>query len=529
MAKILIADKIAQQGIDLLSKDHEVVVKTGLKEDELAEAVRDADALIVRSQSQVTAKVIQAGQQLQIIARAGVGVDNVDVGAATTAGVVVVNAPHANTISTAEHAFGLMLALARNVPQGHSSLKDGKWDRSALQGVELAGKTIGIVGLGRIGTEVARRARVFEMRVLAYDPYLSDDRFASLGVERRDLDALVAECDFVTLHSILNAETRNQINKERLAKFKKGARLINVARGGLVDEQALFDAVESGHLAGAAIDVFSEEPAVGNILTTSSKIVVNPHLAASTNEAQDRAAIDVAEQVLEVLAGGAPRFPVNVPTVAPEAMAIIGPYLGAAQLAGRVAMQLREGNLQRVRISYLGSIGNQDTKPLKAAAVVGMLGEFLDQKVSAVNALNEADAHGLNIDEDTGPAQEPYTNLVVVSVTSDKGTETVSATNAESGPAIVGINQYGVEIDLHGPTANVLLIENVDKPGTIGRVGTLMGQSGVNISSMSVAPGSERSDHALMLVGVERRLTEAEAAAVGALDGIHRVRQIDLR
>jgi len=529
VAKILIADKIAQQGIDLLSRSHNVEVRPGLSEDDLCAAVVGVQALIVRSQTQVTARVLRAADALQIVARAGVGVDNVDVEAATEQGIVVVNAPHANTISTAEHAMGLMLALARNVPQGHASLQAGEWNRSALQGVELAGKTLGLVGLGRIGTEVAKRARAFEMTVLGFDPYLSDERFAALGVERRTLDALLAEADFISLHSVLTSETRSMINAERLATFKQGARLINVARGALVDERALYEAVESGHLAGAAIDVFAEEPATGNILTTSSKIVVNPHLAASTREAQDRAALDVAEQVLDVLGGGAPRFPVNVPTVDPETMSVIGPYLGAAQLAGKVAMQLRGGNLQQVRIEYRGAIGNQkDTTPLKASVVVGMLDEVVVEKISAVNALAEADAHGLQIAEASGPEMEPFSSVVTVTVTTDEGVETVAATNAESGPAIVGINEYRVEIDLNGPTSNVLLVENIDKPGSVGRVGTLLGSLEVNIYSMSVAPGTNGSD-ALMLLGVARKLTEAEAEQVRALEGIHRVRQIELR
>ena len=529
MAKILIADKIAQQGVDLLSAEHDVEVRTGLSEDDLCAAVADAAALIVRSQTQVTAKVLAAATNLQIVARAGVGVDNVDVDAATERGVVVVNAPHANTISTAEHAFGLMLAVARNTPQGHTSLQGGAWDRSKLQGLEVAGKTLGVVGLGRIGSEFAKRARAFEMRVVAYDPYVTADRAASLCVEMMEFDDLLAESDFITLHTALTEANRHMMNAERLGKMKKTAYLINAARGALVDEQALYDAVNAGQLAGAAIDVFSEEPAVGNVLTTHPKIVVTPHLAASTNEAQDRAAIDVAEQVLEVLAGGAPRFPVNVPTVDAETMAIIGPYLGAAQLAGSVGMQLMRGNLQKVSLEYRGAIGNQrDTTPLKASAVVGMLSEVMEEKVSAVNALAEAQARGLTVDELTGPAVEPYSSLVVLKIVTDQGEETVSATTAESGPVIVGINEYGVDIALNGPTAHMLLIENIDRPGSVGRVGTLLGGLSVNISSMSVAPDGD-GQHALMLLGVSRKLTADEAEQVEALDGIDRVRQVSLR
>lgn len=526
MAKILIADSIAKEGIDLLSRQHQVVVKTGLSEDALVEAVADVQALVVRSQTQVTARVIEAGQRLEVIARAGVGVDNVDVAAATARGVVVVNAPLANTISTAEHAFGLMLAVARNIPQGQSSLKAGKWERSKLQGVELAGKTLGVVGLGRIGAEVASRARAFQMRVIAFDPFVSMERASALGIEMKSLDEVFAEADFVTLHTTLTPETRGMISKERLAKARKGIRIVNAARGALIDEQALFDAVESGHVAGAGIDVFSEEPAVGNILTTHDRIVVTPHLAASTNEAQDRAAVDVAEQVLDILAGNAPRFPVNVPTVNAESMAIIAPYIEAARVAGRVAMQLAQGRLEKVRIEYRGEVGNHDVTPLKAAAIVGLLDEATDEKVSAVNALSVAAQRGLRVEEDKGAAQEPYASLVTVAVHTDAGVERVSATHTAGGCAIVAINDYSV--DVRGDSQTLLAIENVDKPGSIGRVGTLMGQRGVNISSMSVSPSPSKHGHALMLLGVDRPLAADELAQVRALDGIEVARQIRL-
>ncbi len=525
MAKVLVADSIAKEGIDLLTKHHEVVVQTGLTEDELCEAVRDAAALVVRSQTQVTAKVIAAAQNLQIIARAGVGVDNVDVEAASRAGIIVVNAPFANTLSTAEHAFGLMLALARHLPQGHASLQAGQWNRSKYTGLELNGKTLGVVGLGRIGTEVARRARAFDMRVIAFDPYVSDERFSALGVERRTLDELFAEADFVTLHTALQAETRGFVNADLLSRSKKGIRIINAARGALIDEQALFDAVESGQVAGAALDVFSEEPAVGNILTTSDKIVVTPHLAASTREAQDRAGVDVAEQVIEVLAGGAPRFPVNIPTVAAESMAVIGPYIEVAATAARVARQMAKGSLQKVSIEYLGEIGNHDTKPLTTSVIFGLLDGVSSEKVSAVNALAQAEAHGLRIEVRSGTAVDPYANLVTVALGTDSGDESVSATHTANGVRVVGINGYGVDVR-EGGAQHYLAIENVDRPGRIGHVGTMLGKWGVNIASMSVSPSE--SGRALMLLGIERALNEAEVAQVVALDGIHAVRQIEL-
>ncbi len=524
MAKILIADQIAQEGIDLLSASHEVELKTGLSEDELVDAVADVRALVVRSQTQVTARVIEAAQQLEVIARAGVGVDNVDVDAATGRGIVVVNAPHANTISTAEHAFGLMLAVARNLPQGHQSLRAGEWNRSKLQGMELAGKTLGIVGLGRIGSEVASRARAFEMKVIAFDPYVSQDRARSLGVEMVELDDLISRADFVTLHTALHEGNRGMINSDLLSRAKPTMRLINAARGALVNEEDLYGAVESGQIAGAAIDVFSEEPAVGNILTTHDRIVVTPHLAASTDEAQDRAALDVAEQIIEILRGGAPRYPVNVPTVDPETMAIISPYIDAAEVAGRVAMQMAGRGLQRVKIEYFGEIGNNDTTPLKAAAITGMLDEVTTDKISPVNALATAEARNLAIEEWSGPVSAAYANVVAVTVVTDQGESRVAATYQDDGVAIVRLNQY--RVDIRG-NQTLVAIENIDRPGTIGRVGVLLGERGVNISSMSVSPGD--GVRALMLLGVSRPLTSGEIGEIAALENIDAIRQILVR
>ena len=373
MATVLVADQIAEQGIARLRERHDAVVRTGLSEDELVEAVADVAGIIVRSQTRITERIIEAAPQLAVIGRAGVGVDNIDLEAATARGVVVVNAPLSNTISAIEHALALLLAVARNVPQGHASLREGRWERSKLQGVELAGHTLGIVGLGRIGTGVAQRARAFEMRVVAHDPFVSSERAASIGVELVSLDALLEQSDFVTLHTALHEETRGLISSEQLARMKPGAYLVNTARGALVDEQALHEAVEGGVIAGAAIDVFSEEPAIGNVLTTTEGIVVTPHLAASTAEAQDRAAVDVVDEVLAVLAGRPARFAVNAPLVDPETMAIIGPYIDAAEVAACVASQLQGGQLAQLRIDYLGEIANHETGPLRAAAIVGVL------------------------------------------------------------------------------------------------------------------------------------------------------------
>jgi D-3-phosphoglycerate dehydrogenase len=504
------------------------VVRTGLSEDALVEAVPEFDALVVRSQTQVTARVIEAGRNLRVIARAGVGVDNIDLDAATQRGLVVVNAPLANTISAAEHAFALILAAARNVPQSHAALRAGRWERSRYQGVELAGRTLGIVGLGRIGSEVAKRARSFEMRIVAYDPFVSNERAASLGVELCSLDELLEQSDFVSLHTALHDETRGLLGATQFARMKQGAFLVNAARGALVDEQALRDAVESGHLGGAAVDVYSEEPAIGNVLTTSDRIVTTPHLAASTNEAQDRAAIDVSEQVLDVLAGRPARFAVNAPLVDPETMAAIGPYVAAAELAACVAPQLIEGQPNVMRLEYLGDIGNYELGPLRAAAIVGMFERVSVGNVTIVNADQVAAEHGLRVEESRGPARDPYANLVVVEVVTDLGPVSVAATYTSHRPAgvrVVRIDDYEVDISPHA-APYVLAVENVDRPGMIGHVGMLLGEIGVNIDYMSVAAGGK--DRALMILGINRALTAEEGVRVARLENIFSVRLLDL-
>ena len=525
MARVFVADSLSQAGIDLLAAEHEVIVRTGLSEDELVAELGDVQALLVRSQTQVTERVIAAAPRLEVIGRAGVGVDNIDLDAATQRGVIVVNAPLANTMSTAEHAFGLMLAAARNVPQAHGSLRGGAWDRSKYAGVELSGRTLGIVGLGRIGTEVASRARAFEMRVLAYDPFVSADRASQLGVERMELDELLTESDFVTLHTALHEGTRGMIGADQLARMKPTAILVNAARGALVDEQALYDAVDSGQIGGAAIDVFSEEPATGNVLTTHDRIIVTPHLAASTAEAQTRAATQTAKQILDILGGRAARFAVNAPLVDEETMAIIGPYIDSAELAGSVAMQLAGGGAEKVRIEYRGEISNYDTTPLRAAVIVGMLQRVTTDKVTMVNASTMAEEHGLRIEEDTGPAVEPFANRVTVHALHDGG-ESVATTNTPTGPRIVGIGEYDMEVVVD--SGHLLAIENVDRPGRIGRVATLLGSWGVNINAMSVSADQEGRALMILAISVERALTPEEIAEVGELEDIRSVRQVEL-
>ena len=525
MAKILITDSISDAGVELLSDHHEIVSHLDLSEDTLIEALEGVQALLVRSQTQVTARVITQSPDLEIIGRAGVGVDNIDLDAATQQGITVVNAPLSNTTSTAEHAFALILSAARKIPQAHHSLQNGEWARSKYAGIELSGQILGIVGLGRIGSEVARKARAFNMEIIAYDPFVTSDRASQLGVQLLDFESLLAQSDFLTLHTALHDGTRNLLSTQEFKKMKETALLINAARGPLVDEEALYAAVESGEIAGAAIDVFSEEPAVDNILTSSDKIIVTPHLAASTSAAQTRAAIETAEQLIDFFNGKSPRFAVNALSVDEDTMSIISPFIDCAELAGSVAMQLVKSGIATVRIEYRGAIANYDTSPLRAAVIVGILQFVTDDKVTMVNANAMAQIHGLNIEEDSGHALEPFASQIIVSIFgNDDDGESVTTTHTSGGPRIVGIGSYDVEIISY--EGHLLAIENIDLPGKIGRVATLLGTWGININAMSVAAGSEK--FALMLLTIERSLTEDEIEFVRNLEDIETVRQIEL-
>lgn len=531
MAKVLVADEIAQQGLDLLEKDHEVTVLTGLNQEELVMAIVDYEALIVRSQTSVTRSVIEAGTQLKAIARAGVGVDNVDVNAATEHGVIVVNAPLANTISTAEHAFALLLATARNIAPADASLRSGKWERSEYSGVELAHKTLGIIGLGRIGSEVAKRAQAFQMNVVAYDPFVSKDKAENLGIEICELIHLFEISDFVTLHTTLNEDTKHLISAEILSHAKPGLRLINAARGDLIDEKALLEAISQGYINQAGLDVFSIEPAVGNPLTQHQNITVTPHLAASTSEAQTRAAVDVAEQVNQILQGSVPEFPVNIDTVDTDTMLTLAPFLEPIRLAGSIASQLAvgtstSGNIQSAHINYLGNFTGLETHPLRSSAIIGILGSATTIPVNIVNALNIAESTGLSVQEKFSKSIEPYENLVQITVITDQRSEKVSATSTSAGVEIVSIGQWN--INFRPASKILLLVENLDQPGEVGRVGQIMGDLGVNISSMAVAPGLTTDDPALMVIGISRSLDQSEALQISELTGISRVRQVTL-
>ena len=522
MPKVLVADPIAQDGIDLLAPHAQVDVRLGLPAEELIAAIGEYDALIVRSETQVTAEVIEAGKKLQVIGRAGVGVDNIDLQAATRRGILVVNAPLGNTISAAEHAIGLMLALARHIPAASASLREGRWERKRFLGVEVRGKSLGVVGLGQVGSEVARRARGLEMHVLGYDPFVSEERAHVLGVEMISFKDLLKRADFISLHTTLTPDTRHLIGEQQLKLVKPSVRIINTARGQLIEEEALTRAIEEGRVAGAAIDVFSQEPPpADSVLLKNDRILVTPHLGASTAEAQERVAIDVAEQILSIFKGEPALYAVNAPLISAETMSVIAPYLDVAVKTASLVTQLCEGQLEKVEIEYLGEIASFDVTPLKAAIIRGLLAPISEENVTIVNANLVAEHRGLRVSERKGPYEGIYANLINVRLTTNECVTSAAGTMAPDGPHVVFLNDFWVDI----PPGDIYLLicENEDRPGTIGAIGSYLGQNDVNISFMRLGRKEVRG-HALMVLGLDDRVTAAQLEEIQRLPHIFSAR-----
>ncbi len=520
MPKVLITDPIAEDGIELLRREAEVDVRLHPAPDDLRQLIAGYEALIVRSETKVTKEVIDAGGRLQVIGRAGTGVDNIDLDAATERGVVVVNAPTGNIISAAEHTIALMLALARRLPEAYASLRAGRWERERFVGVELRGKTLGVVGLGQVGTEVALRARAMEMRVIAHDPYVPVERAQSLGVELVSQDELLSQADFITLHVRLTDSTRNLLGEEQLHRVKPGVRIINTARGELIEDEALVRAIDDGRVAGAAIDVFREEPPGESPLLKHDKIYVTPHLGALTPEAQERAAVDVAEQVLAVLRGEPARYAVNAPLVSPETMAVLRPFMSVAEKTASLATQLCEGQLRSVELEYLGEIAGYDATPLRAAAIKGLLAPITEEHVTIVNANLVAEHRGLRITERTGPSED-YANLLSVQVTTDRGVTTVAGTVFHDGPHIVRVGDFWV--DIPPGDGYLLFCENLDRPGMVGVVGTFLGQHDINISFMRLGREQVRG-RALMVLGLDDEMSPELLRKLEAVQDLYSAR-----
>ena len=523
--KVLITEPLAEQGLEILRKHTDAEVRLKLKPQELKAIIGDYEALVVRSETKVTAEIIEAGKKLLVVGRAGVGVDNIDVEAATRCGVMVVNAPTGNTISAAEHTIAMMLALARHIPQAHAKLKSGVWQRSDFMGTEVRGKTLGIIGLGRVGSEVARRAQAMGMRIIAHDPYVSPDYARNLGVELTTMEEVLRRSDIVTLHMPLTSAAKSFLGAKELGMMKTGARLINCARGGLVDEEALYQAVQRGKLAGAAVDVFSQEPAKDNILFKSDRIVVTPHLAASTDEAQVGVAIDVAEQVVSVLGGQPARYAVNAPLIPPETMAVIAPFMGVAYTVGKLVTQLIEGQLENIQIKYEGDIADCDITALRANILRGLLESISEERVNIINASLIAQSRGLKIVEQKVAKCQNYSGLIAVEASTSAGSITVAGTVIRDEVHIVKVNNYWLDLVPSG--GYLMFCDHLDRPGLIGAVGMVTGKADINISSMQVARLKARGP-ALMVLTLDEQLSETARQQLLAIPDIYAVKVVKL-
>jgi D-3-phosphoglycerate dehydrogenase len=500
--RALVSDPIAEAGLEILRRDPdvEVVVKTDHTAEELERAVAEADALLVRSQTKVTADMIEAAPRLKVIARAGVGVDNVDVPAATRRGIIVLNSPEGNTIAATEHAIALLLALSRRIPEAYDSMRKGEWKRSKFVGVEVYNKVLGIIGLGKIGAEVARRARALGMRLLAFDPFIATELAERLGVELVTLDDLLARSDYITIHAPLTKDTRGLIGKAELEKAKHGVRIINSARGGIVDERALADAVKAGIVAGAAVDVFEEEPPKDSPLLGVDGIIVTPHLGASTEEAQIKVAVDVAEQVMDVLHGRPARTAVNVTPLPPEALAALQPYITLAEKIGRLQAQLAQDHLTDLEIIYSGEIAELDVTVVTRSFLVGLLQPALEEPVNLVNVPLLAEARGMKIKESKSTTAEDYASLITTRVAWKGGEHVIAGTLfGRNDLRIVRMDEYRVDFE---PAGYMLVADHHDRPGVIGKVGTLLGNEDINIGGMHVGRKTVRGK-ALMILSVD--------------------------
>lgn len=526
--RILIADKLAQEGIDRLEAQAEVVNRPQITAEELRAVIGDFDGLIVRSRTQVTAEVIRAGVargRLQVIGRAGVGVDNIDLEAATHAGVIVVNAPKGNTIAAAEHTIALLLALARKIPQADRSVRAGQWDRARFIGTEVRDKRLGLLGLGRIASLVAGRAQGLGMEVVAYDPYVSQEYAANLGVRLVSFDELLSTADFISAHLPLTEQTRGMLGAEQLARCKHGVYLINCARGGIVVESALLEALESGQVAGAALDVFEQEPPVDSPLLEHPRVVLTPHIAGSTHEAQRQVALEVAEQVLAVLAGQPARYAVNLPIIPPKELEFLTPFIDLAERMGRFLTQFDPGLLGQMELCVHGPIAEYDLSYLQAAAVKGLLDKVVDERVNLVNARLIARRRGLVLAERRQRHHtERYENMLTLTVSNGERSHLVRGSVLQGKPYIVCIDDLWVAFVAEG---YFLLTRHHDRPGVIGHIGTLLGKNDINIAYMHVGRKAPRGE-AIMVLALDEPIPESLHPAILSLPHSYWVKFITL-
>ena len=525
-AKVLVSDKLSDSGLNILrsAPGIEVDYRPGLSEQELAEAISDYDELVIRSGSKVTAKVLEKADSLQVIGRAGIGVDNVDVPAASRKGVVVMNTPTGNAVTTAEHALSLLMSLARKIPQATASIRAGKWEKNKFEGTEVSGKTLGIIGMGNIGRIVADRALGLKLKPIAFDPVLSSDKAASLGVELVSIDELFRRSDFITIHAPLTPETKNLIGESAIPKLKKGVMIVNAARGGIVDERALAKAIVEGHVAGAALDVFVKEPVeADNPLLKLDQVVLTPHLGASTAEAQDRVALEIAEQVVDYLTRGTIRNAVNVPALPGEAAEKLAPYVDLARRLGKLLGQLEPIDVRELRVICAGEAGEFGVRPVASTALAGYLERFLEGPVNPISAPYEAKERGINVIEVREEAPRRYMSSVRVTVSGEAGLHTATGTIGANGhPQLVGLDGYELDAALEG---RVLLMHNTDRPGVIGAVGTILGKRQINVSRMQVGLAD---GEALALWNVDQEIPEEALKELRALPNVRSVLLVKL-
>ncbi|MHB1001211.1 MAG: phosphoglycerate dehydrogenase [Armatimonadota bacterium] len=524
MPRVLVSDPIAKEGIEILENHFDVDVKIGMSKEELIDVIGDYDALAVRSETKVTAEVLEAAKNLKIIGRAGVGVDNIDVPVATQKGILVVNSPAGNTMAAAELTMALMLSLSRNIPQGHNSLRAGEWKRSKFVGNELYGKTLGVFGLGKIGSAVAKRSQSFEMNVIGYDPFVSEDYARKMGIELVSFEDMLKRCDYFTLHIPATKETKGSIGADQIAMMKTGVRIINVARGGIIDEAALAQAVQDGKVAGIAFDVYEKEPPpADNPLLQLDKAITTPHLGASTEEAQINVSVDVAEQIVEVLNGKPARSAVNMPALSAEVLAAVAPYMVLGERIGAMATQLADGPISAIEISYCGELSTLETGPVGRSVLRGLLQPVMMEAVNLVNAPVIAESRGVRITESKSAAPEDYTTLLAVKVKTDKGDKMIEGTLfGKKDIRIIRLNGYQIDVV---PEGALLVASHIDKPGIIGKVGTLLGNEGINIAGMHV--GREYiGSVAVMVLNVDDAISEPVLKKVMEIDGIETARLV---
>jgi D-3-phosphoglycerate dehydrogenase len=524
--KVLISDNISPKCIEILEKSGiEVDVKIGMKPDELKACIGNYHGLVIRSATKVTSDIIDAAKNLKVIGRAGSGLDNVDRSAATKKGIVVMNTPGGNTITTAEHTISLMLALARQIPLATISMKAGKWEKKKFIGVELFNKTLGVIGIGNIGSQVAKRAQGLAMNVIAYDPFLSEDKAKAMGVEKVDIEKLLRRSDFITVHTPLTPETKHIINKDNIKMMKKGVRIINCARGGIINEKDLYDALVDGKVAGAALDVFENEPPINNPLIKLDNVISSPHLGASTKEAQENVAVTIAEQIADYLTNGTIRNAVNFPSIPSDQITRLQPYINLAEKLGGFASQIFKGGVTEITVEYQGDASEIDTAPVTIAAIKGFLTPILEETVNFINALFIAKERGIEVKETKSSDAGDYQSMIVIRVKAKEKENYFAGTLfSKKDPRIIGIDNFKVEIV---PEGELLFMYNNDKPGVIGNIGTLLSNNNINIARMHF--GREKlGGRAISVVTIDSPATPKIIEEIKRLPNILSVKQITL-